>query len=580
MKWDDIPSQAQGLRYDDPSWDLAEVKASAKHGVPVEVLRTIRTVGEKSHDWQVSPKGARGVYQFTPTSRNLFKTKYGVDAYGDTADEQAEAAALHLKESYKRTGDWKKAMAGFNGGISGEKGTNTTDENVAYAARTGAALGNAGDPPAPAVVGRTGMRWEDIPDAPEETTAEQPGPGHAAIIRKMDNENAPPVPSIPGQATAGATRYFTGRVLPAVEDFVRGRVGSQPGSLDPFTKQPQSYLSQPIMDWGEKNYKENKGLAADLGESIAAGLGGLVGPSGQGKANAAIKFLRTVGSAVGQELALTPQPGDTRTGNAAQAGIGAGIFHTVAAPLGKVADWTARKLRGTSGLERKAGEQVTKAGGGQSEIGQALDDLADSQSGVVMSPASRMDIPKLGALETKERRLNPRSFQSLDDSTARSADTIRGAADDKLFNITNPSPMETAAHRRIISGVERDVAKTETLKGSPDSLAHTFTEAMKTANRILENKGVGTVAGITGHGKGLNVARGATRILGYLKLAPKGNVELANALADPSGDALRRLVDKYGQSLNDETKAQIVQNLASRQAAAMTSTARNNDAKR
>ena len=131
------------VSYSAPLWDAAEAAAAEKTGVPVEVMRTIRTVGERSNGDQVSPKGARGVYQFIPSSRDAFLKKYGIDAYSEDPAEQALATAHHLKESYDRTGSWDKAMAGFNGGISAEKGTNATTENRDYASRTSAALAGA-----------------------------------------------------------------------------------------------------------------------------------------------------------------------------------------------------------------------------------------------------------------------------------------------------------------------------------------------------------------------------------------------------------------------------------------------------
>ena len=128
------------LSYKAASWDTSEALASQKTGVPVDVLRAIRLHGERSNGNQVSPKGARGVYQFIPSTRDAFVKKYGVDAYSNNPDEQALATALHLKESHERTGDWVKAMAGFNGGISGERGTNRTKENRDYVDRTSRAI--------------------------------------------------------------------------------------------------------------------------------------------------------------------------------------------------------------------------------------------------------------------------------------------------------------------------------------------------------------------------------------------------------------------------------------------------------
>ena len=134
------PPDMAPLSYKATTWDASEAAASQKTGVPVDVLRAIRLHGERSNGNQVSPKGARGVYQFIPSTRDAFVKKYGVDAYSADPDEQALATALHLKESHKRTGDWVKAMAGFNGGISGERGTNRTKENRDYVDRTSRAI--------------------------------------------------------------------------------------------------------------------------------------------------------------------------------------------------------------------------------------------------------------------------------------------------------------------------------------------------------------------------------------------------------------------------------------------------------
>ena len=133
------PSMA-AISYKDPSWNASEAAASEKTGVPAHVLSAIRLHGERSNGNQVSPKGARGVYQFIPSTRAAFLKKYGVDAYSADQNEQAMATALHLKESYARTKDWGRAMAGFNGGISGERGTNKTSENAGYLSRTTQAI--------------------------------------------------------------------------------------------------------------------------------------------------------------------------------------------------------------------------------------------------------------------------------------------------------------------------------------------------------------------------------------------------------------------------------------------------------
>lgn len=126
--------------YKDPAWDAAEEAAAKRTGVPKEVLSAIRLHGEKSNADQVSPVGARGVYQFMPKTERLFFEKYGVSAYSNDPAEQATAAAYHLKESYSRTQDWGRAAAGYNGGMQGEKNPRFTKETSDYYDRVTAAL--------------------------------------------------------------------------------------------------------------------------------------------------------------------------------------------------------------------------------------------------------------------------------------------------------------------------------------------------------------------------------------------------------------------------------------------------------
>ena len=128
------------ISYKDPAWDAAEAEAAKRTGVPQEVLRAVRVHGERTDGDRISPKGARGVYQFMPKTERLFFEKYGVSAYSNDPVEQATAAAYHLKESYSRTKDWGLAAAGYNGGRAGEKNPRFTQETSDYYDRVTAAL--------------------------------------------------------------------------------------------------------------------------------------------------------------------------------------------------------------------------------------------------------------------------------------------------------------------------------------------------------------------------------------------------------------------------------------------------------
>lgn len=128
--------------FKDPAWDGHEAEAAKAAGIPADVLRSVRVNGERSNGDQVSPKGAKGVYQFIPATRDAVLKKYGYDAYSSDPKEQTMAAAMLLKEINGRNGgDWGKTFAGYNGGISGEKGTNPTTENREYVQRTMTGLG-------------------------------------------------------------------------------------------------------------------------------------------------------------------------------------------------------------------------------------------------------------------------------------------------------------------------------------------------------------------------------------------------------------------------------------------------------
>lgn len=118
---------------DDGYYRPIEAKYEKQYGLPDGMLSTIRTKGERSNRNQVSSAGARSVYQITPSTKDLFLKKYGVNAYaGDEA--AAKVAALHLKESMDRTGgDMVESFAQYHAGPSGRGRGNI---NAGYVSRT------------------------------------------------------------------------------------------------------------------------------------------------------------------------------------------------------------------------------------------------------------------------------------------------------------------------------------------------------------------------------------------------------------------------------------------------------------
>ncbi|MBD2841503.1 transglycosylase SLT domain-containing protein [Erythrobacter rubeus] len=97
-------------------YDQIEAELEREMGLPVGGMNAIRTKGERSNANQVSPVGARTVYQIMPQTRKLFLDKYGVDAYANP-ESAARVAALHLKESMDRNDNsWEAAVGEYHGG--------------------------------------------------------------------------------------------------------------------------------------------------------------------------------------------------------------------------------------------------------------------------------------------------------------------------------------------------------------------------------------------------------------------------------------------------------------------------------
>lgn len=122
-----------GNSYRDPGYGSVERRLEKKYGLPSGIMSNIRTRGERSNADQVSEAGARSVYQIIPSTRDGFLKKYGVDAYA-SPEAAAEVAALHLRESFRRGGDWNQAVAEYHGGTDRR---NWGPKTRAYVGRAG-----------------------------------------------------------------------------------------------------------------------------------------------------------------------------------------------------------------------------------------------------------------------------------------------------------------------------------------------------------------------------------------------------------------------------------------------------------
>lgn len=97
------------------AYDPLEQSAGSQFGVPPNLLASIRTRGERSNANQVSPAGARTVYQITAPTRNGIIKNYGFDPWS-SPQSAAQGAAAVLAEGYKRTGSWDGAVQQYIGG--------------------------------------------------------------------------------------------------------------------------------------------------------------------------------------------------------------------------------------------------------------------------------------------------------------------------------------------------------------------------------------------------------------------------------------------------------------------------------
>ncbi|SDI65397.1 Transglycosylase SLT domain-containing protein [Paraburkholderia steynii] len=130
----DLPIDTRkALRYNAPQLDAYATQAAQAAGVPPEMLLFIKNKGEQSNSNQVSPKGAKGVMQFTDPTWQAF-------GKGDPTDpvNSIDAAAAYAKDLLQRyDGDVRAAITEYNGGVKQAQavhagGAPTDPETIKY----------------------------------------------------------------------------------------------------------------------------------------------------------------------------------------------------------------------------------------------------------------------------------------------------------------------------------------------------------------------------------------------------------------------------------------------------------------
>lgn len=119
------PSEYKNIRYDDPRLDalLGNKAKSMDMEWAVPLLTAVRRAGEKSHNNQVSPKGAQSIMQIMPETKagleRTYKKKWDINN-PEHATEMALYLVREMSEQYK-TKDPFVLAAHYNGGFANGK---------------------------------------------------------------------------------------------------------------------------------------------------------------------------------------------------------------------------------------------------------------------------------------------------------------------------------------------------------------------------------------------------------------------------------------------------------------------------
>ncbi|MBN6494043.1 lytic transglycosylase domain-containing protein [Acinetobacter pittii] len=139
------------IKYNDPRLDIIAdnkgIEMDMQWATPL--IKAIRKSGEKSHNNQVSPKGARSVMQFIPSTFDGLKKKYNKHWDINNPIDMTEAAYYLVRDISReyKTQDPRVIAAHYNGGYKNGRSVQSTGkavhaETIAYINRISKALDN------------------------------------------------------------------------------------------------------------------------------------------------------------------------------------------------------------------------------------------------------------------------------------------------------------------------------------------------------------------------------------------------------------------------------------------------------
>lgn len=149
-------SEFNSIKYNDPRLDIVAdnkgIELNMQWATPL--IKAIRKSGERSNNNQVSPKGARSVMQFIPSTFNGLKKKYNKNWDINNPSDMTEAAFYLVRDISKeyKTKDPKVIAAHYNGGYKQGRsvqktGSATHPETIGYVQRITKSLGKVEDEP-------------------------------------------------------------------------------------------------------------------------------------------------------------------------------------------------------------------------------------------------------------------------------------------------------------------------------------------------------------------------------------------------------------------------------------------------